>query len=129
MNYPDKTLKQILTDAADLGEKHGVAKGVFLSHDGSMCINGLLAVAITGEPLKQVGWYTYAGNHEVFDVISSLNSPSPYREAKVLIESAAPEIGDFDGLASWNNGVAKPGEVVSVLRKAAALVSEEADAV
>lgn len=109
---PDKTTSQILSEAADLGEKHGVAKDMFITDKGSMCINGLLAVAITDDP-KIV--------HRTFGVdnIWTVFSTGAYREAHAVLAEVVGLKPVVTYLALWNNSAStKPEEVISALRKA-----------
>jgi hypothetical protein len=103
-----KTIKEILTEAAALGRKVGVAKGEFITASGSMCINGLVGAVINGAPMRSLSDYSVM-------VVSS--------EFRDVVEVLAPFIGlpaRWQELANWNNNVASSEAVIGALEEAAA---------
>jgi len=105
-----KSTKQVLTEAAALGRKVGVAKGEFKAKGtDKMCINGLIGAVIKGAPLA---------NYREYDemVVSD--------EFTAAVKIVAPIIGAMEhwgALANWNNDPTTTEEqVLSVLEKAAA---------
>lgn len=116
-------VSEILSTAAELGKKHGVARFTYYAQGkaifgvsnkrGSMCINGLIGHAILGHHVET--------SEEYYELVNS-------RQYKAVFDMVAPlapeQIIDWGALANWNNYRASEDDVIELLEKSAQQAKE-----
>lgn len=112
-----KSISELLSEAATLGEKVGVIKDRYKTNDG-MCIKGLLATVIA----LDAGVYVDARD---FDRITSHSSRGDslndiYLKMVPFIQSEFPESYSSGDIAEWNNSPDSTGlDMINALKRAA----------
>ena len=103
----------ILHRAANLVRKRGLAKGMQLDYNGSVCVHGAISIAATGKPYKDRSPAICNAERYVYNYLKSIGVDE--------------RIISPNGLAGWNNCDSRTAEeVIEALEGAAALACCEA---